>query len=492
MQSLTNTPELKFIGMNDREKPELLKNGYLAKALNVLIGDGEIVKGPGTVEALSIGPEESTLGGISTDSEIYAVFDNAESTSAIIYRWTGSGNATPVASMTASTQVNFVDAGTAVYAFNGVDPVIKLDGATATTPAGIPIGKYGYWINNRMYVSGVIGNKSRLYFSNDNDPDTFGVSDHIDISASQRSGINGLNGVAGTLIIGKRDSIISFNGFTIDDFTVSSTTEQMPNTGVASHRSMVNTGDDLYYLSFSGDVPHIRSLKRTTLGGINDGGIISGDIETTMKTINKGQLDKVAGGFDGRFCWWSVPTGSSLENDLTICLDVISGGWTIHDDINASVYFRSSVTGEDQMYFGANAKSKILYLDRDIGSREGNDLSMEVISRTYRPSTSQKSKYKYLYTVTGADTQQPITIETSPDGFTFEYQDEISPDISVSSFPVTFPFAFGSTQDKRNRTNIASIQAYSLALKFTESSTQKAIIKEWDLYHYPRGLRNTK
>lgn len=490
MQSLTNTTEMNFVGMNNREKPELLEKGYVVSAKNCLLGDGEIVKGPGTVEVLSLGPLESTLGGISTNSEVYVAFNNAEDTQAIIYRWTGSGEATPVASMTAGLQINFVDAGTAVYALNGTDASIKLVGAVATEPAGIPIGKYGHWINNRMYIAGVSGNLSTIYFSDADDPDTFGGASNIDISKSQRSNINGLNGVAGVLAIGKTDSIISFNGFTTDDFTVKSLTEQMPNTGVASHRSMVNTGDDLYYLSFSGDVPHIRSLKRTTIGGINDGGIISEDIEDTMKTINKTQLAKVAGGFDGRFCWWSVPTGSSTENNLTICFDVMSKGWTIHDDMDASVYFRSSVSGTDRLYYGANLESKVLYLDRTKADRSGNDLSMEVISRIYRPSVSQKSKYKYLYTVTGADTQQPITLESSPDSYTYETQDTITPNTASSVFPMTFPAKFGATSDKRTRTNIASIQAYTFQLKFTESSTQQVVIKEWDLYHYPRGLRS--
>ena len=491
MQSLQNTPEMKFIGMNNREKPELLKKGYVVTAKNCLLGDGEIVKGPGTVEALSLGPEESSLGGISTNTEIYVVFDNAESTAAIVYRWTGSGEAVPVASLTASTQVNFVEAGEAVYVFNGTDAVVKLVGAVATTPAGIPVAKFGYWINNRMYVAGVSGNEARIYFSDANDPDTFGGSSNIDIFKSQRGAINSLGGLAGLLIVGKKDNIISFNGYTSDDFTVKSLTEQIPNTGIASQRSVVNVGNDMYYLSFSGDVPHIRSLKRTAFGDINDGGIISGDIEETMKDINKDQLEKVAGGYDGRYCWWSVPTGSSTENDTTICYDTLVNGWTIHDGMSANVYFRSAISGRDRLYYGANSDSKLFYLDRTRADRAGNDLSWELISRVYRPSVSQKSKFKYLYTVTGADTQQPITVESSPDNFTYETQDIISPNISGSVFPMTFPLHFGASADKRNRTNIASIQAYTLQLKFSESSTQQVIIKEWDLYHYTRGLRST-
>lgn len=493
MQSLKNIPEVAFIGMNNRDKPELLKKGYVEKALNCILGDKKIVKGPGTVQAFDIsGVQQGSLGAISTDTEVYFAANNAEGTSAIIYRWTGSGSPTAIASMTADKTIEFVDAGTAVYALNGTDAVIKLDGAVATTPAGIPIGRYGYWINNRLYIVGVTSFPSRLYFSNPNDPDTWGASDYIDVFPSQRGEVKGLGGLAGFLMIGKENNWVSFNGYTSDDFTAKSLTEQQPNIGLVSHRSIVNVGDDLYYLSFLGDVPHIRSLKRTAFGDINDGGILSGDIEGTMKTLNKAQLGLVAGGFDGRFAWWAVPTGSSVSNDLVICYDTLSDGWTTHDDVDVAVFFRSSVTGQDRMYYGDSSVSKAFYLDRTIASRNGNDLTMEVISRKYRPAVSQKSKFKYLYVTTGNDTQGDICVESSPDGFTYEEQASISPNVGSSSFPLTFPAQFGESDDSRRRVTIAQKQSYSTQIRFTETSAQQAVILEWDLYYYTRGLRDAR
>lgn len=491
-QNLKNIPEVSFIGMNNRDKPELLKKGYVQKALNCILGDGQIVKGPGTVEAFDIsGVQSGCLGAISTDAEVYFAANNAEDTLAIIYRWTGSGAPTPVASMTASLPIEFVDAGTAVYALNGTNAVIKLDGATATTPAGIPIGKYGYWINNRLYISGVTSFPSRLYFSGANTPDTFGGSDYLDVFPSQRGDITGLGSLAGLLMVGKKNNWVSFNGYTVDDFTAKQLVEQQPNIGLISQRSIVNTGNDMYYLSFLGDVPHIRSLKQTSFGDINDGGVISNDIEGTMKTINKSMIHLAVGGYDGRFLWYAIPTGSSTFNDLVICLDTVSEGWTIHDSMDVAVFFRSSVSGQDRLYYGDSQVSKAYYLDRTRADRANNALSMEVISRKYRPAVSQKSKYKYLYTMTGADTQGDITISASPDGFTYEEQDVLSPSVSGSSFPITFPFQFGESDDMRNRTDLAIKQSYSCELKFTETSTQQAIISEWDLYYYTRGLRST-
>jgi len=492
MQNLKNIPEVAFIGMNNRDKPELLKKGYVQKALNCILGDGQIVKGPGTVQAFDIsGVQQGILGAISTDSEIYFAANNAEGTYAIIYRWTGSGSPTQITSMSAGEEINFVDAGTAVYALNGIDAVIKLVGSTATTPAGMPIGKYGYWINNRLYIAGVSSFPARIYFSGINDPDTFGASDYFDAFPSQRGNITGLGGLAGLLMIGKKNSWISFNGYTIDDFTAKNLVEQQPNIGLVSHRSIVNTGNDLYYLSFLGDVPHFRSLKQTAFGEINDGGIISEDIEGTMKTLNKSRINLVCGGFDGRFVWWAIPTGSSTRNDLVVCMDTISGGWTIHDNMNVAIFFRSSVTGQDRFYYGDSGVSRAFYLDRSLASRAGQELTMEVISRKYRPTVSQKSKYKYLYCTTGDGTQGTITVNASPDGFTYEFQGEVSPNVSSGQFPATFPFQFGGSDDSRERINLTLKQAYSCELKFTETSIQQAIIKEWDLYYYTRGLRST-
>lgn len=513
MQKLKEIPELVFKGMNDREKPESLSEGYLALIKNGLIGDQQIKKGPGTVTLFNIGTSKRILGGIATSTEIYVALNEPGDSLAFIYRYTGSGNPVVVSSanLTADRMVDFVDTGDAVYVLNGTDPTGKLVGSTYTQPVGMPIGSFGKWYNNRLYILTTAG---VLHYSDANAPETFGGSSNIEIFPSQNSPATGISSVGGVLVIGKRDNIITFNGFTEDDFTVKSLNEALPNYGVTSHRSMVNTGDDLYFMSFAGDVPHIRSLKRTSFDKLNYGGIISGAIEGTMRNVNKNRLERVAGGFDGRYIWWSLPQNTSIDNDLVICKDTFmrdpDDGWTVHDTIRASVWFRSTITGDDRLYYGSDdARSKVYSINDAVSSRDEGEFDFEVKSRAYRPKTYRKSKFKYVYITTGDDNNSGITVEGSPDGFTFEEQDIISPDVASSVFPMTFPFFLGSSSQKKSRVNLGgNTNAYTYQLRFTESSgsgnaqvfpftfpftfgtDSKISIKEWSVMQYARGLRD--
>lgn len=511
MQNVRSIPETTFIGMNNKDKIEELKPGYVRLARNCLMGDNQIRKGPGTAVLFNIGTNKVCLGGIATRDEIYAVFNEPGNTLAFIYRYTGSGNPVVVsgANLTANTNVEFVDTGSGVYVLNGVNATGKLVGATYTTPAGIPIGKYGAWYNDRFYITGNTTNKYRLYYSGLNTPDTFGGSDYIEVFPSSRSINTGLASIGGVLVVGKEDSVITFDGFTEDDFTAKQLTEQFPNYGVVSHRSFVNVGDDLLWMSMAAGVPHIRSLKKTSFDKLNYGGVISEDIEGTMKRVDKIRLDQTAGGFDGRYAWWSVPYETSATNNLLLCYDTLSKGWTIHINHNANVFFRSDITGSDRLYYGSSTSlSKVYEVNEEIGSIDTDIIPFRVESRSYRSGVSRKSKWKYTYVKTGSNTDSDIEVSASPDGFTEELQEIISPVVSTSTFPVTFPFQFGASVDRINRVNLKLQPAHTFQLVFEEESIGTTnsfpltfpitfgadtdlIIKEWDIKYFERGLRDS-
>ncbi len=519
MQKIRETAELFFKGMNNRDKSEFLKEGYLEKCQNCLLGDNQIEKGPGSVRLFSLGTNKKILGAISTPSEIYFAANEPGDTLTFIYRYSGSG--TPVAvsgaNLTVNLNVEFVDTGSAVYVFNGTDTVGKLVGSTYTAMAGMPKGNWANWINNRLYI---LTAASRLYYSDANAPETHGGSSYIDIFPDSNSPSTGISSIGGLLMVGKRDNIISFSGFTEDDFTVKKLTEQLPNYGITSHRSIINTGDDLYFMSFAGDVPHIRSLTKTINDKLNYGGTISGAIEGTMKTLNKDRLNQVCGGFDGRFMWWSCPSGTSTTNDLTICKDTFKrdpdDGWTIHTNFNATVWLRSTITGDDRLYYGDNSQTQLLGLNKSVTLRDGVSIDFELISRKYRVQTFRKSKWKYVYVTTGESSEQDIVVSSSPDGFTYEEQAVISPSVTGSIFPMTFPFFLGSTAEKKERINLkGNTTAYSYQLKFgqqvrdtvdsavvvfpltfpisfgSDTASEQLAVKEWSILHYPRGLRDT-
>lgn len=498
MQKLQSIPELGFIGMNNTANPEYLKEGFLTLVRNGLTGNRRIEKGPGTTlfTSYTTGGLKPILGAISTKSEIYFAINNTANTAAHIYRYTGSGSPELVlgTNLVANAEINFINAGTAVYVLDGTTATGKLVGATYSQPAGMPIGKYAAWVNNRLYITGNTSNKDRLYYSNLNVPDTFGVSDFIDIFASLKSNNTSLASFNSQLQIGKDDNVVTFDGFTEDDFTAKQLSENLPNYGVKSHRSMVVTDDYFMFLSFSGGIPHIRAMKKTSFGITTDIGIISSPIETTMSRITLSRLSQVSGGFDGRYAWWSIPVDESTTNNLTISVDTVDGkfeSWSEHTGIDANVFFRSSISGQDRFYYGdANSTSKLKQIDPSIANREGEALTLTIHSRYYRPSVSRKSKFKYTYVVADEIEGTSIAVSASPDGYTAESQGTISASQSASSFPFTFPLSLGATTKTRRRLNMAIKQAYTMQLQMTETSTQKIYIDEWDVLYQKKGYRD--
>lgn len=510
MQKLRNIPELELYGMNNHDKPEFIKKGQVVLAQNCLLGNNQIEKGPGAAQLFNIGINQKCMGGYSTDTEVYAAFNNAAGTAVNIYRWTGSGSPSLVvgASLAYDTPVEFVDTGTGVYVLNGVTATGKLVGATYTTPAGLPIGKFGQWYNNRLYISGNTTFKSRLYYSDLDTPDTFGGSSYIDIFPSGSSMNTGLGSIGGVLTIGKQNNIVTFNGYTEDNFTAERLTEQLPNFGMTSHRSIVNTGDDLLFMSFAADVPHIRSLKRTSFDKLNYGGTISDDIEGTMNRINKSRLDQVAGGFDGRYAWWAVPYESSTTNNYLLAYDTVTEGWTVHKGHYASVFLRTRITGNDTLCYGNNSPTgKILYLSKNTMNIDGEEIEFRVESRKYRPEVGRKCKFKYAYVTTGENTTTQVSVSGAPDGFTPELLKVVDSELSDGTFPMTFPFAFGISSERKHRVNMKGGAWYSYQLVFEETSSgtaetfpmvfpiglgddKKLIIKEWEILYFPRGYRD--
>jgi hypothetical protein len=510
MQNVKHIPEVLFSkGMDNKHKPEFLKEGFCELAQNCLVGEEKIVKGPGYTSLFNIGNNTRYLGGISTNSRIYTAFNNADNSKAFTYTTTGSGNPIVVAGSdaTASLDTEYVDTGTAVYKMNGTNSTGKLVGTVYTTPAGIPTGKYGIWFNNRLYIMGNSSFPNRVYFSNINDPDTFSALDYIDIVPDSKDIITGVNSSGGVMIIFKRNKLFSFDGYTIDDFTIKSVAEEFPNYGATSHRSVINTGDDLLFMSFAGDIPAIRSLKRTSFDKFNYGGTISDNIEGTMNMLNKERLDIVAGGFDGRHAWWAVPYQTSTTNNYVLCYDIITKGWTVHTDWQASGWFRSSLVGGDRLYFGAaNSISKVYQVSADATSKDGAAIDFQFISRAYRPQVSRKTKWKYMRLVTGSETNGDIDIYYSPDGFSYQLITTYSSLVSTGVFPITFPFRFGESQRNTQRVNLIGDPAYTYQLKFTESSVGTSVvfpltftttfgtdthlsINEYDLMYIPKPIR---
>lgn len=483
-------------GYNDKTQPEHLPKGYLADALNCFIRTDEIVKRNGyTIIGNDLGTSANQgLKGVrfaDGTKRIYGVFGGA------VYSWSGSGSWTSLGGTLNSTgYVDIVVANNSVYFFDGTNTVVKVNSSnTLSTVAAIPIGKYARWFHNSLYVTGVSASPNRMRISNLGDPEDFsaGTTATIDVNPNDGDYITGLNELKDELLIFKTQRVWSLTGFGTSTLTLSNLNERLTGFGTLSHRSIVNIGNDVIYLSFFGDIPHFRSIKRTRFGTLVEGGIVSNAIETTMNGINKAAVDICSGVFDGRNLWYAIADGASSYNNKVVMLDTITSGWVRHSGINAASWDVFGIGNTVQLYFGEASGDGKAYVFDTSTSDNGTAINFQVISRRYGGDVPEaKKKWKYFYVTAEETGNYDLTVDYAKDGFTYSNLGTLNLSGTGSIFDTIIldTSKLGSTDVKRKRFNLPKVVGYYIQFKIYDTSATSVItIRDWEVLMAPRNIR---
>ena len=266
--------------------------------------------------------------------------------------------------------------------------------------------------------------------------------------------------------------------------------ERVTGLGAQSRKSIVETGDDVYFLAKVGEVPHFRSIMRTRYGTIVAGEIISDAIEGTMKSLVMSQLDNCAGIFDGRKIWWSV-TNTGSTNSLVLVYDTLTKGWTRHTGINASCWTLSTLSGYPEVYFGEAGNSTKTYKMDSSKSDAGTAIDMQFKTRLYSPFPERKCKWKYLQLACDVTSAATLDVDYSADGF--DLSDLAS--LTLTGVGSTLPLMLdtnrlGTPSIARERIDSAGGVSYKVQYRFRNNTATDAIgIREYQLMYKPKGLR---
>lgn len=491
--------EKKFIGYNDTDPPEQLSEGMLMTAKNVFCGTGEIVKRGGYSMIGSDVGDSACQGFIGVQfadgtKELVAVFNG------LVYKWTGTGNFTAISgSYTLSTTalIDIVVANNNVYFFDGANTVPKYNGTTMSTVAGIPVGHYAKWFHNQLHVAGILNDPNALKSSTIGDPETFagGTSSDLDVNPNDGDRITGLKELNDELMVFKENRVWSMTGFGTSALTLNDVNDRITGFGTNSHFGIVSTGNDLIYLSFLGNKPHLRSLKRTQYATLVDGGIVSEGIETTMNGINKGQLNKVAAIFDGRYAWFAIPEGSSAINNIVLVLDIETldkkdKGWTKMTGINASCFESFAISTTPQLYFGESRANSKVYVFDNSTSDDGAAIDFDIISRRYGGDASEiKKKWYWVWLWVKETGNYDVEIDYSNDGFSYDTLGTINLSGAGSELDTMIldTSRLGVTDVKKDRFTFPKLNGHYLQLRAHESSTDASVtIRNWEIVFYKR------
>ncbi len=507
--------ESQFIGIDDDKPAHLLKTGMFTKVENATVSDNAIDKVTGS-SACGASIAAKAFNGLASYEKItaaakYLVASINGASNAQLYTWSGSGNFAAIgsANLTNSSRVMFETANEYLFGLNG-DEVVDYDGTTVTkNRAGVPVGYYPSWFHNYLFVGKSDTYPSRLFWSALGTPTTFDAADYADINPGDSDEIMGLGKLQDELFVFKRNTIWSVTGWTGTTFDATTIATQNTNAkiigyGCVAPESIVSIGNDLYFLSFLGGTPVIRSIRKTQYATTLGGGVISKQISALMGTINKAYLDKVCSCFDGRYVYFSVPIGSSTVNDYILVLDTWStrtvGGetvyaWSSMDGKNASHFAVSTLSGSAVPYFtDSGTKGEVYKFDSSVYTDDGTAIVMDVRTRDFMLDPTRDSKWKYLYFNYDSGSAGEIDIYARINqAEDFELQESVS---LVGNSPGLDSFILdtselGGAQTSDKRVTFLHLTGKMLGLKFYEDSANACKLYDYEIYGGPKGLRDT-
>lgn len=358
-----------FFSMNNRDDPQIIPDFFAYNIENWIIRNvGQLEMRDG-ITARGTSPSATNLGSdvlyrANGVKKFVRVINGAANTS----KFQASDDGTTWADISGGGSKatgltwKFAQANNILYAVNGQDAAVKYDATSMSTVAAIPIGNAIFWWRNFMWVIGVAATPDRLYFSNVNDPETWGGSDFINVNLGDQSAGVGLHGATGgtpRLYIGKKYSVWYLTGSSSANFAIQPLTYEH---GVVSHESMVTTKNDVWCMDAEGNV---RSLYRSESSDAPFSNIQSGDLQATISGLNKTSLAKTTAVFFNNFAMFFVPNGVDDYNSIVLVFDTLAnngkGGWstftgwriaraTVFTDTRPKLFLHDARTGNGQTY----------------------------------------------------------------------------------------------------------------------------------------------
>ena len=259
--------------------------------------------------------------------------------------------------LTSNLRWEFIQAPTAtgpqgpLYGINGTDSPQQWDGSAGTsstwTTAGvtaIPNGKYMTYHNNRVVITGVTSNPSRVYLSKLLDPRGWELPDAVTVDLEPGDGqdITGVGHIGPYLLIFKPRKT-----YVITDSDLGSFRSISSETGCVANRSIVETEGGTYFYSSDGGVI------------VTDGNTIqdiSLDVRPILKNIGSTSSAKPAATYYNGSYFLSIPE-STIENSTTLEYDLTTQSWWPHK-FN---YATSSTTGTNQFTILNPSTTSTLY-----------------------------------------------------------------------------------------------------------------------------------
>lgn len=273
----------------------------------------------------------------------------------------------PGNNITSGIPVEFIQANSNLFIFDGVDATAWYNGTSYTVSSGFPASSpptatTAAWMNNYLFMAGNTLNPQWLYVSQNFVPTSFPSNTVIQINTGDGQPITKVQPYrTSDLIIYKSRSIFDLSILSTDPNCAPqpicqwSYSPLVSDVGTPAPRSVVSLGNDQWFLS---SAPYaVRSLTRSQFDKtfIN---MLSQPIQdifdgtsTTQPTLNTLQVSKAAAVYYDNKYILAIPTGSSSVNNTVVFYDFITQSWGV---INGWYPAEWTVLNNNLYYIDAN------------------------------------------------------------------------------------------------------------------------------------------
>lgn len=272
------------------------------------------------------------LTGVFTATINTGATDNLTAIPASVIGWLTIGMTVTGASIPGSTEISSIDlVNSAVTLSNaptsaGSETITVAPSPFYATSPGIPNGSFMVFFGNRIWMTGVAGDPSAVYFSDivakgasggSGDPTSFPLTNVVRFDSSDGYPVTGISTVGAYLLVFKE-----FKAWVITDINTGANRALSHGVGCVAHRSIVPTADGTFFLSSNEGIFVTNGTTVTEL---------SYKIRPTIFNINQSLRANACGTFFGNHYYLSFASGTGTANNRTLDYDLQLKAWFLHD-----------------------------------------------------------------------------------------------------------------------------------------------------------------
>jgi len=376
------------------------------------------------------------------------------------------------------------------------DAPLKYDGSTIAALGGSPPTCPLQEVHkNYHFLAGNATYKSRLYYSNVADNETWTALDFVDVAPDDGDVITGLHSTLDALIIFKRYNVYVLYGDSptyVEGLTLWRIKKASTDTGAINQQSIVQINKNLVYPSsnlgvqaFGGSISS-ETIEFDSLSSR----LLSKDITPTYGALNLSRLGQACAiNFDYKYIL-AVPNGSSVSNNYNLVYDYLNSCWYFWN-IPANCFTAFRTGGVDTLYFGSPTTGFVYKYTPSTYTDAGTAINAYYYTKDYNLGSSTKDKEFYKFYVTlNKSSDFTLTIEPIIDMETSagEYSIPSQSDSSVWGTMIWGTSGWGGATSHPSDAQIMNNRGKFIRFKFSNNTNNQTFrLRDLSLYYKNRS-----